>query len=132
MLESEKEKLMEEFGKYKVEIPELAKINSNLLVRLEKMQEELDFIKDVEKSMEKEYQELRKIYDQQVKDAENMGYTNRELIKERTRLYDEYKEKVEAMERLHNEAKTESQREMEDLRKKYNDKNKQSKRTVKG
>ena len=119
VLESEKDKLMEELEKYKVEIPELADINRKLVERLKEMQEEIDVIKGVDNSLEKEYQELRKIYDQQLKDIENMGYTNRELIEERKRIYNEYKEKVEEMEILHNEAKTESQREMEDIREKY-------------
>jgi len=45
LLKSDREKLMTEFEKYKIEIPELADINSNLVVRLEKMQEEIDVIK---------------------------------------------------------------------------------------
>ena len=35
MIESEKEKLMKEFEKYKIEIPKLADINNKLVVRLE-------------------------------------------------------------------------------------------------
>ena len=83
------------------------------------MQEEIDFIKGIEKSLEKDYQELKKRYDQQLKDVENMRYNNSELIKEKERLYKEYKEKVEQISVDYNEAKTESQREMNDIRKKY-------------
>jgi len=107
---------MEEFEKYKIEIPKLADINNELVNRLEKMQEEIDFIKGIEKSKDKDLQELRKIYDQQLKDAENMGYTNRELNEEKKRIYENYKREIEAIALSYNEAKTEAQREMEDIR----------------
>ena len=38
--------------------------------KLEKMQEELDFIKGIEKSVEKDYQDLKKRYDEQMRDSE--------------------------------------------------------------
>ena len=69
--------------------------------------------------MDKDLQELRERYYQQLIDAENMGYTNRELIEEKERLYNEYKEKIEQLSLSYNDVKTESQKEKEDLRKKY-------------
>ena len=71
--------------------------------------------------MQKHLFENITVYDQQMRDAESMGYTNRELIEEKDRLYKEYKWKIEQMSIDYNEAKTETQKEMEDLRKKYNE-----------
>ena len=122
---------MKEFEKYKVEIPELIDINSKLVDKLKEMHEEIDFIKGIENSKDKDYRELREIYDQQLKDAENLGYSNRELIEERKRIYDEYKKEIEAIQISYNEAKTESQREMEDIREKYNNQIKDLKEQIK-
>ena len=47
------------------------------------------------------------------------GYANRELTEEKKRIYEEYKEKIEQLAVSFNESKTETQKEIEDIRKKY-------------
>jgi len=73
LLKSERDKLINEMEKYKIEIPKLEDINNELVNKLEKMQEEIEFLKGIEKSTEKDYQELRKRYDEQIEDANKMG-----------------------------------------------------------
>ena len=56
LLESEKDKLMNELEKYKIEIPKLEDLNDELMDKLEKMQEEIDFLKGIENSRDKGFQ----------------------------------------------------------------------------
>ena len=44
-----------------------------------------------------------------------------ELIEQKERLHEEYKEKIEAMTLSYSEVKTETQKEIEDIRKKYDE-----------
>jgi len=43
------------------------------------MQEELDMLKTIEESTEKDYMELRRRYNEQVEDAKSMGFANKQL-----------------------------------------------------
>jgi len=110
LLESEKDKLMKEVEKYKSEIPKLEDINNKLADKLEKMQEEIEFLKGVEKSTEKDYQELRRMYDEQVEDAKKMGLSNRELNEELKKIDENYERDTEAMSLSYHDVKAELKR----------------------
>ena len=110
---------MNELEKYKSEISKLEDINNELVGKLEKMQEDLYFIKGIEKSVEKDYQKLRERYDEQVKDAENMGLSNKELNEELKTLYENHKRDMEAMSLSYHDVKVEAMLEIEEIRNKY-------------
>ena len=52
---------MNELENYKIEVPKLEDLNDELMDKLEKMQEEIDFLKGIEKSRDKDFQELKDI-----------------------------------------------------------------------
>ena len=76
LLESKKEKLMEEIGDYELELPRMEKYRLELAQHLKELQEG---VKDTEVSAKKDLKELENKYEVQKKEIENMGMEKKDL-----------------------------------------------------
>ena len=120
ILESEKDRLLEDMQKTKVEIPKLQDINKELLDRLAEYQREVDMLKQIEESAEKDFKSLQEEYVKQREEIQQMNLTKRELERRLETNKEFYDEEIMKYIRKYETVREEATKEIEYLKEQFN------------
>ena len=92
--------------------------------RSRKLQEEVDLLRDIESSAEKDHRDMKNEYEQQKKKIENMGLEKKELEAKLQNLKLKHEEELNKLKRGYETAAGELREDIRELQKGYGKKNK--------
>ena len=125
-LTNEKDQLINDLEKNKA-VADLEYINQQLKDKLEDFGKEIEYLKQIENSAEKDYRDLKTEYNKQVEDIHNMNYSNKELKKVLEENQRKYDEEIKRFTQAYETSRAEAAQEIEHIKKEYENKLKQMK-----
>ena len=97
----------------------LEKHNQDLVLRSRKLQEEVDLLRDIESSAEKDHRDMKNDYERQKKELENMGLEKKDLEVKLQNLKLKHEEEKENLKTIYETAADELREDIRELQKGY-------------
>ena len=126
-LVNEKEQLFNELEKNKVELPLLEIMNQKLQNKMKSLEKEIEYLKHIEDSAIRDYNDLKLEYDKQVEEINSMDLTNKELKNRSDANKTHFDQEIERYAQAYESSKAESAKEIEYIKGEYENKLKKMK-----